>query len=126
MQPRAGQVPLPAYRGGRNPQSLCRALDAQAGKKTQFNNARLLGVELSKALQRRIDGDYVPVLSADWRDRFLKGEKCGAAPPLQRLPFARVANQNPPHRMGRGSEELVPVLEIRTPLVDQLEIDLVD
>ena len=112
-QPRLTVCPVPLGGRGGNAQG-CRGLfDGQAGEVAEFHQFRLLWFDRREAVERFIERDEV---FARFRrgDRYFGGvvaEKSAAV--LGGVLAAGVFHEDPPHRLGRGSEEVAAMIEAR-------------
>ena len=102
--------------------SRCR----QAGEKAHFDDAALLRVQLTEAVECTIEGDYVHVDFFREIQSFLEGELAGVgSAALRSAVGASVLHQNLTHHVGGYAEEMSAILPFRRILPGEPQESLV-
>lgn len=125
MQPGPRERPSALQRGRRQAQRRGSVLDPEARKESQFDDARLLGIELLEAGKRLVQRRQHVVRGRTGIDRLVQRHAIQRRPSLRRTARSGTIHQHLPHGARRDRDEVTAVLPRGTGMC-QSQVRLVD
>ncbi len=126
VEPGSPHPPIPLHRARRNPEHIGRLFDRQAAERSQLDDLCLLRVDFAKPREQLVDGDHGQLAGRCILPCLFQRQRADATPPFARLMSARVIDQDASHQLRSNPEKVGAVVPVHLPLIDQLEVRLVD
>src|SRR5262249_48644732 len=107
-------------------QEFSRLFDRQAAEVSQFNNLTFARVLRSQLFQSLIEGEQFLRPRLSYPCSFIQCYSQRAAATLERTPFTRMVNHDPPHQLRGWCDEVRPVLPRRLRVFNQSQVSFVE
>ena len=119
-QARPGERPVPIGRPSREAQGLGGVAQRHPGEEPQFHQLGGDGVLAGQAVEGIVALEEVVIAGGGRGGEPVEVAPVPPAAPLLPGAIPVVVDQHPPHRLGRGAEEVRPTVEVLIP--DQTEV----
>ncbi len=117
-------LPIPVCDRPGKPQNSARLLDREAAEQVELSDPGCASVFRAKTGEFVIQRQDEVGIFGEGADLIEQFETDPPASPLQPLPLSGMVDQNPPHGLGSGGEEVSPAVEVLVP--DQTQVRLVN
>jgi hypothetical protein len=123
-EPGPGVLPVPVGDGSREPHGLACLVDREPTEEVELSHLSRGGVFLPEPSEQFVEREDEIGVLGDGTNLVEKLDSRSTSRSLQPLTIASVVDEDAPHRLGRGGEEVASAIKVL--VTDEPEVSLVD